>query len=430
MDYYNNSSQSNQNEDQDRYSYALQRPGSGTWHTEPQRPPEPPKKKKRNASGIVALLLVGCIIGAGAGGAAGYWAAGLNESPAVTQTQDGTPGQGAQGSQEQSANQSTYTPVAKGSGTELSPAEIFDRCNPAVVAISTETAVRNVFGQISNYASAGSGFIISADGIIVTNHHVIADADTVKVLTADGKTYDAKVIGSDAAVDIAVLSIEATGLPYLTIGDSDSMKVGDMVVAIGNPLGELANTQTVGTVSALGREVNIEGVPMTMLQTDAAISPGNSGGPLINAYGEVIGIVSAKTVDTGVEGIGFAIPANSAMESIGDLQSYGYIKGRPYLGVSLDSSYSSFARQYRLPSGAYIASVEAGSCAEKAGLKEGDVILELGGERIADASALQTTKLKYKAGDTVKIKYLRDSKEYTTDITFDEVKQEETAAAR
>lgn len=416
MDYYNNNQEGDNNDN--RYSYSLQRPEYGTWQMEPPKPPEPPKKK-RKASGIIALLLAGCVIGAGAGGATGYWAAGLNEPPAVSEPADDP----AQNHAPVVSDTPSYTPVSKDSGTELTPSEIFEKCNPAVVAISTETAVRNVFGQISNYASAGSGFLISSDGIIITNHHVIADADTIKVLTADGKTYEATLIGSDATVDIAVLSIDAKNMPYLEFGNSDTMKVGDMVAAIGNPLGELANTQTVGTVSALSREVNIEGTPMTMLQTDAAISPGNSGGPLLNSYGEVIGIVSAKTVDTGVEGIGFAIPANSAQDSINDLREHGYIQGRPSLGIQYNVNYTNFARQYRQTAGVYIDAVVEGSCAEKAGLKEGDVIIELGGERISDPSGLLNTMLKYKAGDKVELKYLRESKEITTEVVFDEMTQ-------
>ena len=421
MDNFGNydSGQNRPDQTGERYPYSLRRPEGGL-------PPSPPpqKPKKRN-SGVIALVLVMCILCAGAGGVTGYWAAGFVSPPAAAETTDAPAAQTPQAASAPQASQApdnTYEPVAS-DRKAMSSTEIYEKCNPAVVAISTETAVRNAFGQSSSRASAGSGFLISHDGLIVTNYHVIDGADTIKVLTADGGSYDATVIGGDVTADLAVLSIQTENMPYLSFGDSEAMRVGDMVAAIGNPLGELANTQTVGTVSGLSREINIDGVPMVMLQTDAAISPGNSGGPLLNSYGEVIGVVSAKTVDRGVEGIGFAIPANSARADVADLCEHGYIQGRPYLGISMDPSYSAFARQYRQPGGVYVASVEPGSCAEKAGLKEGDVITMLGQDAITDSVTLQNAKLKYRAGETVTLKYLRDSQEQTTQITFDELKQ-------
>ena len=405
----------------DRYSYTVHRPEGGLipGPSYGETPP-PPKKKKSRAPGLIALTLVMCIVSAGIGGTAGYWAGGLSGS---NETQ--SPAQTTENPQTQVAANPTYTPVAANDGRALTPTQIFEKCNPAVVAISTEKAMRNMFGQSTNRASAGSGFLISDDGVVITNHHVIDGADSIKVLMADGKTYDATVVGSDATADIAVLKIKASGLPYLTFGDSEAMRVGDTVCAIGNPLGELANTQTVGTISAMGREVNIDGIPAVMLQTDASVSPGNSGGPLINIYGDVIGIVSAKSVDTGVEGIGFAIPASSAQANIADLQKNGYIQGRPYLGITADPDYSAFARQYRMPAGVYIASVETGSCAERAGLKVGDVILELGGDTVSDSATLQAAKLKHKAGETISLRYYRDGKEYTANVTLDEMPQNE-----
>ncbi|MCL2030319.1 MAG: trypsin-like peptidase domain-containing protein [Oscillospiraceae bacterium] len=406
------------------YSYSLQRPdGSPGGGKAPG--------KKRRAAGWIALALAMCILSAGLGGAAGYWAGGPwadrntqppSETSQVAQTpQDSQTSQVSQTPQDPQATQTpAYSSVAAENGrVPMTPSEIYEACAPAAVAISTERAVRNAFGYTSNRASAGSGFLISADGTVVTNHHVIDGADTIKVLTADGSVYDAVVTGSDATTDLAILSIEAEDMPYLVFGDSDAMRVGDLVAAIGNPLGELANTQTVGTVSGLSREINIDGVPMVMLQTDASVSPGNSGGPLINAFGEVIGIVSAKSVDAGVEGIGFAIPSNSAQSSIADLREYGYIR-RPQMGITIDLDYSSYARRYRLPAGVYVSSVEPGSGAEKAGLREGDVITEMGGTAIINESGLQAAKSRYRAGETVGLKYIRDGKEYTTDITFDE----------
>ena len=301
--------------------------------------------------------------------------------------------------------------------TPLTLREIFAKGDPATVAISTETTGQNAFGQRVNLPAAGSGFIISSDGYIVTNHHVIANASTIKVRTSGGETYEAELIGADSYTDLAVLKIDAKGLDYLTFGDINDVYVGDMVAAIGNPLGELANTFTVGYVSALHREINIDGIPRTMLQTDAAVNSGNSGGPLLNEYGSVIGVVAAKSAGSGIEGLGFAIPSNTASDIIGQLIEYGYVKDRPYIGVELQSSVYGYNMR-----ALYVQYVADGSPADKAGLKQGDYILEVNGENVSSRESFRGKLYRMKVGDNMTLKIQRDREVMTVDITLGEYK--------
>ena len=226
-------------------------------------------------------------------------------------------------------------------GRTLSLNELFSSANPAVVAISTETTGRNVFGRRVTLPAAGSGFIVSEDGYLVTNNHVIENAASISVLLHDGTSYPAVLVGTDPLSDLAVLKIDANGLSYLVWGDSEDLQVGDQVVAIGNPLGEFANSMTVGYISALDREINIDGTPRNMLQTDAALNEGNSGGPLLNMRGQVVGIVSAKSIGMSVEGLGFAIPSKVAKNIINQLIDGGYVKNRGMIGVQVGVDYSS-----------------------------------------------------------------------------------------
>ncbi len=313
------------------------------------------------------------------------------------------------------------TPVAVyPDGTILSPSQVYELCNSGVVAISTETTQNNVFGQSVTRPSAGSGFIISGDGYVVTNNHVIDGANKISVLLTDGTSHAATIVGHDVANDLAVLKIEATGLNALTWGDSKALTVGSAVTAIGNPLGELANTMTSGIVSALGREINIDGTPMTMLQTDASVSPGNSGGPLFDQRGQVVGIVSAKSLGTGAEGLGFAIPEEYARSIIEQLIEHGYVTGRPQLGISIQAVDASMAQYYNLPIGVYVVAVEEGSCAEKAGLQIGDVITEFGDTKVTSQEELIGQKNLRKAGETVQVKIVRAGKTQLLSIVLDE----------
>ncbi len=314
-------------------------------------------------------------------------------------------------------------------GDTVSYKDLYDACNPACVAISVSGTETNIFGQVSRYASAGSGFIISQDGYIVTNHHVISGSDEIEILLSDGTTYDAKLIGSDEAADIALLKIEAEGLSYLAFGNSDEVFVGQNVVAIGNPLGELANTMTTGIISALDREINIDGTVMNVLQTNTAVSPGNSGCPLLDQSGHVVGVINSKSNATSAEGIGFAIPSNDVQKVIGDIMEYGYVRGRAALGVTVNARYNStYARYYNLPEGAYIEEVSSGSCADKAGLKANDIITKLGDREISSYDDLKAALQKYSAGETATITISRSGETKELSVTFDERSSDSTAS--
>ena len=242
------------------------------------------------------------------------------------------------------------------------------------------------FAQQYVQQGAGSGVIISSDGYIITNYHVIEGANTITVTLRDGKTsYTAAIIGSDSDNDIALLKIDAKDLTPATFGDSSKLAVGDYVVAIGNPLGELGGTVTDGIISALAREVTIDNKNMTLLQTNAQISPGNSGGGLFNANGELVGIVNAKDSATEVEGIGFAIPINNVLDIINDLKSYGYVTGKVDLGMQFtDITSNESAFYYGVnETGCYVISVTKGSNAEKAGFRTGDLVTKVGDTKIS-----------------------------------------------
>ena len=264
---------------------------------------------------------------------------------------------------------------------------------------------------------------------MVTNNHVVTGSDTVKVKLFGGEEYEAKVIGTDATNDVALLKIEAENLACVSVADSDKIEVGEQVIAIGNPLGELTNTMTVGYISALDREINTDGTPINMLQTDAAINSGNSGGPLFDMNGNVIGITTAKysgATSTGVyiESINFAIPINDAMRIVYDLQEYGYVKGRAYLGITLKDLDSTTAANYGLPVGPIIQTVTEGSCSEKAGMQPQDIVIGFEDKEITCYTDLVSALSKHRAGDTVTIKVFRAGAEVELTITLDERPQD------
>lgn len=305
----------------------------------------------------------------------------------------------------------------------LTPAQVYAMNVNAVVAISNQGLTTNIFGQTSETASSGSGFIISADGYIVSNYHVVSGANTLVVITADGKEYDAKLVGYDESNDLSVLKIEAEGLTFAKLGSSDAMVEGEKVAAIGNPLGELTSTLTVGYISAKGRRVNTDGTSMEMLQTDAAINSGNSGGPLFNTKGEVIGITTAKysgTSNSGatIEGIGFAVPIDDIKGMIEDLKEFGYIKSG-YLGVMVQDVAVATAQQYGLPLGALVVEVTPGGCAEKAGLQAKDIITDLGGTKVESMSDLTRALGKYNGGEEVIITVYRSGQALHLPVTLD-----------
>lgn len=300
------------------------------------------------------------------------------------------------------------TPNASPNG--LTPAQVYAQSVQSVVAINCITVTNN-FGQSVQGASSGSGFILTADGYIVTNHHVVEGATSLTVTCSDGTDYKAQYIGGDASNDIALLKVDATGLQPVVIGRSDALIVGDQVAAIGNPLGELASTLTVGFVSAKDRVISTDGTQINMMQTDAAINPGNSGGPLFNMKGEVVGITTAKysgTTNSGatIEGIGFAIPIDDVIGMLEDLKDFGYITGA-FLGVTVSNMDADDAERYGLPLGALVHEVAAGSCAEKAGVQSQDILVGLGGHKIQNLNDLTRALRKFKAGDTVIITVYR-----------------------
>ena len=317
----------------------------------------------------------------------------------------------------------------------ISAAEIYDLACEQVVGIRSEVTYTNFFGMTSSAAVSGSGFIISEDGYILTNYHVIEDAyksrQEVTVMTHDGTEYAAEVVGFESDNDIAVLKIDAEGLNAAALGDSDALRVGDTVYAVGNPLGELEFSMTTGHVSAKDRTITTEknAEAIAMFQVDAAVNTGNSGGPIYNDAGQVVGIVTAKYADTGVEGIGFAIPANDARAIANDLITKGYVTGKAKLGLLLTDNaqrqnvdFKRLRTYYNLPDGFYIVDgcVEAGSCAEKAGIEAGDIITKADGVEVDSFESLRSVIKQHRAGDTIELELYRNDERRTIQVTLDE----------
>lgn len=302
----------------------------------------------------------------------------------------------------------------------LSTMEIAAEGKPAVVAINTTGTVQDVFGQTGNYEAAGSGFIITKDGYIVTNNHVIEGATTITVVLDNGDIYNAKLVGRDPRNDIAVIKIQGAVFPTVYLGDSKDLQVGELAVAIGNPLGELSGTVTAGIISALDRLITLEGQTLHLLQTDAAINAGNSGGALFNSFGEVVGINTAKNTSTGVEGLGFAIPIDVAKPIIESLIKYTYVKGRPKIGITTRDITAQMAEYYDLTEGIYVLQVESGSAADKAGLKREDIIVAVNGKPVTTTTALTDLKDTLKPGDIMSMTIVRNKKEMTITVILDE----------
>ena len=298
--------------------------------------------------------------------------------------------------------------------------DIVEKCKDSVVEITTESVSsgNSIFGQYVSQG-AGSGVIISEDGYIVTNNHVVSGATSLKVTTTDGTEYDASVVGKDSQTDLAVIKVDANNLQAATLGDSDILQVGDPAIAIGNPLGELGGTVTTGIISATDRQITIDDETMTLLQTDAAINPGNSGGGLFNADGNLIGIVNAKESSTGIEGLGFAIPITPAQDIITELMQNGSVTSRPALNVSLyDYTSNNQSSNSKYEDGCYIVQIVKNGAADKAGLKQNDRILSFDGEQIQSTSDVKNVLKKHKIGDTVKMVVERDSKKITVNVTL------------
>jgi len=397
------------------------------------------RSKKRFSTGAVLALCFTCLV---AGVAAGINHDGEGAVPAVPSP---TPLSHTEQAQPMVTEQKpplgvTTAPALTVTGHEeggMHPADIYDLACGQVVGISTEITYTNYFGMTSSNAVTGSGFILTADGYILTNYHVIEYAASggyeVSVMLYDGTEYTAEIVGyEDGESDIAVLKIDAQGLSPAALGDSNEMRVGDTVYAVGNPLGELHYTMTRGMVSALDREISTQDSrtreikTVNMFQIDAAVNSGNSGGPVYDSSGRVIGVVTAKYSDSGVEGLGFAIPIADAMDIANDLITQGYVSGKPSMGVYVDTIGSATAQYYRLVEGAYVYAIEPGSCAEKAGLELGDIITAVDETEIRGSSDLRMAKKDYRAGDSAVLTVYREGQYLEIGIVFDE----ETGASR
>ena len=395
--------------------------------------PEAPNNKKPGkgfSKKIVAIVLACAIVGgcAGVGGAALY----QNMNKGGTVVYEGE-------------RPKVQTVVNNNDGQPMTSEQLYAANLASCVGITVNTTV-NIFGQTTTSAASGSGFVLTQDGYIVTNYHVIEDAAkdssvSIEVSFADDTKYTAKLVGGEQDNDIAVLKIDATGLQPVTLGDSSELVVGESVYAIGNPLGELTFTLTDGIVSALDRLIttsstdangNSVSTTLNVLQTNCAINPGNSGGPLFDSYGNVVGIVSAKMTQSSsgvsAEGLGFAIPINDVKDIINDLIEHGYVTGKPYMGVQV-KNVSDELQNFGIAAGALVSYVAEGSCAEKAGLQVNDIITAIDDTAIDSSTALTAAlSSNYKAGDTATLTVIRSQQEMKLSITFDE-KNEQTEAA-
>ncbi len=377
-----------------------------------------PKKKRNNRS--VALLLA-FVIGAGTTSVASFLALPKLVEKEVAKLPGSSYSMNVTPNPSMTAEQGGATQVAN--KKLLTVVEIAQKVGPTVVGINTKVQKPTIFGTSAISEGSGSGIIISADGYVVTNNHVIEGASEIKVLLSDGKELDAKLVGGDARTDLAVVKIEGTNFPYATLGNSSELQVGELAVAIGNPLGnELAGSVTGGYISALNRSITVDDQKFNLIQTDAAINPGNSGGALVNNYGEVIGINSVKMSASGVEGIGFAIPIDEAKPIIEDLKNNGYVKGRPVIGIAGRNVTEQDSYYYDIPVGIYVLELTPYSAAEKAGIKPADVITEIDGVKVTTIEELNKEKEKHKAGDNVTLTVIRGDETLKIKLTLQEDK--------
>ena len=388
--------------------------GEGQYYTQTPLEPQPPKKGNTGAK-ITALVLSCALVG----GAMGFGGSALqNHLAAKDKDMDEESTQASvvyEGSRESSIINIAQIDTSK----QMTPAEVYAQNVNSTVGIRTSITT-NYWGYQTQSAAAGSGFILSADGYVLTNYHVVENSDSITVSLYNGEEYDATLVGCDQSNDIAVLKIDAEGLTPVVLGNSDNLNVGDQVVAIGNPLGELTFSLTTGAVSALNREVTLSSnVTMDLIQTDCAINSGNSGGALFNLYGEVIGITNAKYSSSGssseasIDNIGFAIPMNHVKNIVKSIIETGSIT-KPYIGVTV-TAVSSEAQAYGLPTGAAVRSVEEDSPAAKGGLEANDIITEVNGTAITSSSDLVSYVGEQAPGDELKLKVYRQGK--TLDIT-------------
>ena len=378
----------------------------------PAPAPESPKKRgffHRTAVKVTALILA-CAVAGGLAGWGGAAIAGSSTSRTAIQ---------------QSSRQPVSVQVKNVDGqTKMEPAEVYASVVNSAVSINCSATSTNIFGQQTQTASSGSGFIITEDGYVVTNYHVVSGASSVEVTLYNGDAYDATVIGGDSDYDVAVLKINASGLQPVTLGESADVNVGDTVLAIGNPLGELTFSMSQGIVSSCDRAINVDGTPFNMIQVDCSINPGNSGGPLVNLYGEVVGIVSAKYStysSTTVEGLGFAIPISDVRSIITDIMENGAVTDKAYMAITAGTMNEQMAAQFNIDvtEGVFVYSVVEGGAGDKAGLRLGDVITKMGDKTLTSRQDLSAAMKGYRAGDTVTLTVYRGGQYIEVELTFD-----------
>ena len=416
----------NQQTEQQTWQAAQQQTAQQTWQAAPQQPSSPApeaKKKGGKAAKVVALLLACALVGGGSG----FGAAALMQKQSAPASNSVSSASSDASVMLEGQRQTAALQVASiDTSKALTPSEVYAQNVNSTVGITTSITT-NYFGYQTTGAAAGSGFILTADGYILTNYHVVESSDSIKVTTYDGTSYDAQLIGYDESNDIAVLKIDAADLTPVVLGDSDTLNVGDSVVAIGDPLGvTLRGTMTDGIISAINRDLTVNDRTMNLIQTNAALNSGNSGGPLINCYGQVIGIntmkIGAFTDSAGVEGLGFAIPSSTVKEVAEQLISQGYVSGRPTLGLEGESLSSFDQYYYRLPAGLYITNVDRSSDAAAKGIEEGDILLSVNGTNVTTMDALNGAVYNLDVGDTVEVVIYRSGKQYRVSLTVTEDK--------
>ena len=428
MDYYGNDNNGSGGFQNDPFSPGNDPSFSGGWdngpsmngedpnhHDKNKRSRKPMSPKQKGAIKIVALCLVCALLG---GLAQPIYSSLSGGNETTIYTGDRTPTQ--------------VDTASVDTSKELTTAEIYAKYVNSCVGITVDIVSTNVFGQTVTGAAAGSGFVITEDGYILTNYHVIDGANSIKVTFDNGKEYTATYVGGEEKNDIAVIKVDATGLTPVVIGKSSDMLVGEQVTTIGNPLGELTFSESTGIISALDRSITMsDGRQMNMIQTDCAINSGNSGGPLFNSHGEVIGIVSAKyssgsnSSSASVEGLGFAIPMDDVASMVSDLVKNGYVTGKPIMGISVadvDESVTS----YGVPQGAIIRVLTPDLCGAKAGLQAGDIVTKIDNTDVTSASDLTSAIGNYKPGDKVTLTIFRSGETKTVEVTLEESTPEKT----
>ncbi len=389
------------------------------------KPPKPPKKPRRKLTGVewaliavggVSVILLIAVIALFTSLVAQHTGDDNKVPDRIEQSVDTEENKDEQNENVNVPSLETQPP----STDALTIPKVYEKVKDSVVGIIVTTA-----GNATVTQGSGTGIILSEDGYISTNAHVVDGATAIKVVLANEKEYAAELIGSDSRTDIAVIKIDETGLQPAEFGDSESLVVGETVIAIGNPYGlELAGTVTSGIVSALNRQIVIESFYMTLIQTDASINPGNSGGPLVNTYGQVIGITSSKIVQSGYEGIGFAIPMAGATTIIEELIQHGYIKDRPFIGITGSDIDKSYAQIYSIPEGVYVEYVDPESDAHKKGLKHGDIIVAVDGVDISSMAELDAEKNKKSPGDSITLTVYRNTKKLEISVVLSEATAE------